>query len=82
MDKTPHEQSLNEVESAHFLFCGEFELDKKKHSKITIDITADDYYKLYINGRFVIQDSANAYYSHYYYNTVDITNCSRAAKNK
>ena len=35
-------------------------------------ITADDYYKLYINGEFVCQGPASGYPEHYYYNTVDI----------
>ena len=36
-------------------------------------ITADDYYKLYVNGRFIAQGPAPAYPEHYYYNTLDIT---------
>ena len=36
-------------------------------------ITADDYYKLYVNGQLVAQGPAPAYIEHYYYNTVDIT---------
>jgi len=38
-----------------------------------IDITADDYYKLYINGRFIGQGPAPGYYFHYWYNRYDIS---------
>jgi len=36
-------------------------------------ISADDYYKLYINGVFVTQGPSPAYPCHYYYNAVDVT---------
>jgi alpha-L-rhamnosidase len=42
-------------------------------SNAYIDITADDYYKLYINGTFVGQGPAPSYYFHYYYNRYDIS---------
>lgn len=38
-----------------------------------IHITADDYYKLYINGEFITQGPAPAYPFRYYYNSIDIT---------
>lgn len=41
--------------------------------RYTMNITADDYYKLYINGTFVCQGPASSRYDKYYYNTVDIT---------
>ncbi len=40
---------------------------------VTINISADDYYKLYINGSFVGQGPAPAYFYNYKYNTYDIT---------
>lgn len=43
-------------------------------SKADIHISADDYYKLYINGVFVTQGPAPGYPSHYYYNEIDVTN--------
>ena len=39
----------------------------------TAYITADDYYKLYINGKFVQQGPAPSYHSRYNYNVIDIT---------
>ena len=38
-----------------------------------IRITADDYYKLYINGKYVCQGPAQGYYFCYYWNEIDIT---------
>lgn len=42
-------------------------------SRAELYISADDYYKLYVNGRFVTQGPASAYYFCYNYNIVDIT---------
>ena len=42
-------------------------------SKVTLDITADDEYKLYINGMFVAQGPGSAYHFHYPYSQLDIT---------
>ena len=36
-------------------------------------ISADDYYKLYINGRFVAQGPAPSYHFQYNYNVIDVT---------
>lgn len=41
--------------------------------RVRIRITADDYYKLYLNGRFVGQGPAQGYPFCYYYNEFDIT---------
>lgn len=38
-----------------------------------VRISADDHYKLYVNGELVAQGPAPAFIEHYYYNTVDIT---------
>ena len=41
--------------------------------KALLRITADDYYKLYINGKFITQGPAPAYNFHYYYNEIDVS---------
>lgn len=41
--------------------------------KAILKITADDYYKLYINGKFVTEGPASGYHSAYYYNEIDIS---------
>lgn len=46
-----------------------------------IRISADDYYKLYINGVFVAQGPAPAYPEHYYYNCIDATGHLKPGKN-
>ena len=57
--------------NSHILFRKSFNLDK--FGKVYIYISADDYYKLYINGHFVCQGPAPGYPFHYYYNKADIT---------
>lgn len=44
-------------------------------------ISADDYYKLYINGQYVAEGPAPAYIGHYYYNEIDITDYLTEGKN-
>lgn len=48
-------------------------INRDNLGKVYIYISADDYYKLYLNGRFVCQGPAPGYPFHYYYNKVDIT---------
>ena len=55
----------------HLLYRKKFYVSERK--KTTIFITADDYYKLYINGQFVTQGPAPGFPFHYYYNEVDIS---------
>ena len=45
----------------------------KKGETAILQITADDYYKLYINGSYVCQGPAPAYHSNYCYNELDIS---------
>ena len=63
--------SRDEQENSHVLFRKKFIVNKFSEAKAYI--TADDYYKLYINGRFVCQGPAPAYHLNYNYNTVDVT---------
>ena len=44
-------------------------------------ITADDYYKLYVNGTYAGQGPAPAWPEKYYYNEMDITSYLRKGKN-
>ena len=44
-------------------------------------ISADDYYKLYVNGELVTQGPAPANPEHYYYNTLDISRYLHAGEN-
>ncbi|MBQ9084989.1 MAG: family 78 glycoside hydrolase catalytic domain [Clostridia bacterium] len=68
-DKTElAEEHLN----AHILFRDIFNYEKKQ-GRVTIFISADDYYKLYINGSFVAMGPAPSYHIYYNYNEIDIT---------
>ena len=60
------------LENKHILFRRAFTLESVPEKAI-LYLTADDYYKLYINGSFVTQGPAPGYPFHYYYNTLDIT---------
>ena len=62
------EEHLN----CHILFRKKFVLDKVS-GVYTAFVSADDYYKLYINGKFVTQGPAPSYHSNYNYNVLDIS---------
>ncbi len=56
----------------HILFRRKLALDCAPASAIMY-ITADDYYKLYVNGQFVVQGPAPAYHFQYGYNEIDLS---------
>lgn len=64
----------------HILFRKKFSLENLPKTA-TAYISADDYYKLYINGRFVAQGPAPSYHFDYSYNTVDVTKFLREGEN-
>jgi hypothetical protein len=66
--REPH---LPELKNVHMLIRKGFRIDDPQ-APAHIDITADDYYKLYINGKFVGQGPAQGYHFHYFYNRFDI----------
>ena len=53
-----------ELYNKHILFRKKVSLGAFRSA--TLKITADDYYKLYVNGKFVAQGPAPAYHFHYY----------------
>ncbi len=61
----------SEHRNRHILFRRTFNV--KKTGRAVIYITADDYYKLYVNGSFVTMGPCPGYHSKYNYNTVDIS---------
>ena len=73
----PHKE---ELKNRHMLVRKEFYIDID-FKDAYIDITADDYYKLYINGKFVGQGPAPGYYFHYNYNRYNITSYLKKGKN-
>ena len=68
-----------ELLNKHILFRRRFTLGKIK--KATLKISADDYYKLYINGIFVTQGPAPSYPSSYFYNELDVTSYLKEGEN-
>lgn len=66
-------------ENSHILFRSQFRV--KGTGRVKIYISADDYYKLYINGIFAGQGPAPGYPQHYYYNEIDITGLTHKGEN-
>jgi hypothetical protein len=64
----------------HVLFRKSFNLDKSPENAV-IYITADDYYKLYVNGSFVAQGPAPSYHFNYNYNKIDLAPYLKKGKN-
>ncbi len=64
----------------HILFRSEFMLDSSPKSA-EICITADDYYKLYINGEFICQGPAPSYHTNYCFNRVQVGEYLRKGRN-
>lgn len=68
----PVDLPCDEHRNRHILFRKKFTVSKDiKEAKIYI--SADDYYKLYINGRFVGQGPAPSYHFQYNYNVIDVS---------
>lgn len=57
--------------NVHTLFRKSFTADNDI-KEATLTFTADDYCKVYINGKFIISGPAPGYLHHYYYMSVDI----------
>ncbi|MBR6708992.1 MAG: family 78 glycoside hydrolase catalytic domain, partial [Clostridia bacterium] len=70
----------NEHRNRHILFRKSFSLDATGRDA-TLYISADDYYKLYINGQFVAQGPTPAYHFQYNYNVLDVSRYLRAGEN-
>ncbi len=68
----PHSDSLEHV---HTLFRQTFSITDRDitENAVWMDLSADDYYKLYINGQFVTQGPANSYHFCYPYQHLNIT---------
>ena len=59
----------NGAQNSHILFRKTF---CSEGGRATLYVSADDYYKLWLNGKFVCQGPAPGYHFHYYYNKVEI----------
>ena len=72
----------NDVErqNSHILFRRKIFL-KDAPKKAIITVTADDRYKLYVNGEFITEGPASAYHYRYRYDTVDLTKYLKKGEN-
>ena len=68
----PLELPCDEHRNCHILFRKSFSLAQRPE-KALLYITADDYYKVWLNGHFITQGPAPSYDFQYAYNTVDVT---------
>ena len=76
----PMELPCEEHRNRHILFRKKFRLDALGEQAM-LYISADDYYKLYINGRFISQGPAPSYHFQYNYNTIDISDYLQEGEN-
>ncbi len=76
LDNPPHPE---ELKNRHILYRKSFTLGDAR--RVIIRITADDYYKLYINGSFVTMGPAASYPHCYNYNELDVTPYVREGQN-
>ena len=74
------EDHRDDLKNRHTFFRKVFDVSDDVETAY-IDISADDYYKLYINGIFIGQGPAPAYHFHYNYNRYDISEIVRKGKN-
>lgn len=66
------EEKTFDKKNVHVLFRTSLE-NVDTTGNVKLYITADDYYKLYINGNFVAQGPAPSYPECYFYNVIDIS---------
>ena len=65
------EKNAESLCNRHTLFRKKVTLQKAEHA--ILRITADDYFKLYINGVYVTQGPPPSYPNHYYFMEIDVT---------
>lgn len=80
LDKSLMPDHREDLKNRHMLVRKTFNVNSNIENAV-IHITADDYYKLYINGEFVGQGPAPAYYFNYYYNSFDISGFLKEGEN-
>lgn len=68
------------LQNRHMLFRGEFFLDELPQSA-RLFFSADDYAKVYINGKFAAQGPAPGYFFHYLYCEADASKFLRKGRN-
>lgn len=69
------------LKNYHAYFRKSFELEEKDLDYCQIKISADDYYKLYINGVLAAQGPSQSYPFNYSYNLIDVSGLLKSGKN-
>lgn len=80
-EQEPGKPKEHGIRNLHVLGRTYYEIEKCLTGTVWLRITADDYYKLYINKTFVGQGPAPAYPEAYYYNKINITPYLKNGKN-
>ncbi len=78
---TPESAHPEELKNLHMLTRGRFFLTGKEE-RVFLRLTADDYYKLKVNGEFVAQGPVPGYYFCYYWNELDVTPWVQPGENR
>ena len=73
------ENNAESLRNRHTLFRKKATLAQAK--KAVLKITADDYFKLYINGAFVTQGPPPSYPKHYFYMEIDVSDFIKEGEN-
>ena len=65
---------------AVILFRKNFELPKKPE-KFVVHLSADNHYRLFVNGKYILRGPARGDLSHWFYETVDLAEYLQVGKN-
>jgi alpha-L-rhamnosidase len=76
----PMPEHRTDLQNQHLLVRKRFQVTGPV-KEAYLDISGDDYYKLYINGEFVGQGPAPGYHFNYYYNHIDVAKYLRTGAN-
>ncbi len=71
-----------EFQNRHFHFTTNVTIENSKNHTYQVIISADDYYVLYINGKYVCQGPSPSYLFRYSWNRVDISHFMTAGVNE
>lgn len=71
-----------ELQNYHMLVKKTLTLTEEQAKNLRIRLTADDYFKLWLNGEFVGQGPAAGYHFAYYYNEFDLSPFAKAGENE
>lgn len=76
----PQPKHSEELQNYHMLVRKKFRV-LEIPQKVMLYITADDYYKVSVNGQYIGQGPAPSYQDSYYYNVYDISSVLQAGEN-